>query len=64
MIRQNNYEAPIESRIGTTGENITSNYTNISAAVDCSQLDVHSLEKSFAIRVRSEVDNGMTTVET
>ena len=45
-------------------ENITRNFTNNSAPVDDSEVEVHTLEKNIVNRVRCQLDNVVTTVET
>ena len=64
MIAQNNYDAPTENRTNTAEENITSICTKNPTQVNDSQLYVHTLERSVVNKVRSEVENVITTIET
>ena len=64
VIGRKNLEIQTESRMGRVEESVTSNNSDDSNPVDCSQIVFSILERSFANRVRSEVDSVMTTVET
>ena len=63
MIWQNNHEVQSESETNTVEEKITSNNAKNPAKGNTSEIDVHTLEKNFANKVRGEVDSVMTTVE-
>ena len=64
MIAQNNHETQFENRTNTADWNITLNNTNNRSQVSGSPVDMHTLEKNIADKVRSEVDSVMTKVET
>ena len=64
LIGQNNHEAQFESRVNTMEEYITSTNVNDLAQADSPQVDLHTLERSIAGTVRSEVENVMSSVQT
>ena len=61
--RTNNHGAQIENTANTANGNVKMNISN-STQVSGSQVDMHTLEKNIANKVRSKVDYVMTTVET
>ena len=64
MIRKNNHEAQTESRTNAIGESISLNNTNNASQVGGSQVDMHTLEENIVNKVRNQVNDVMTTVET
>ena len=64
MIGQSNHTAEAESRENMTSRGNILNNTNDTTQVNYPQVDMHILEKNIVSKVRSEVDNVMTTLET
>ena len=64
MIDPDSYENQTESRGNTADRNVILNRANNSTQIKGSQVDMHTLEKTIADRVQSEVDSVMITVKT
>ena len=64
MIGQSNQDEQTESRDSMVCRGISSDNTSNPTQVNCPQVDVHTLEENLVSKVRSELDNVMTSVET
>ena len=64
MIRQSNQNEQNETRDYMLRRGTPSDNASNPAQFNYSQVDVHTLEENFVSKVRSEVDNVMTSVET
>ena len=64
MIGQSTYDVPTECRDSITYRGASSDTTSNSTQVNYPQVDIHTLEENYVSKVRSEVNNVMTTVET
>ena len=64
MIGRNRHETQPGNRANAMDKNTTPSNADISIQVNSSQVDIHTLEKNFANKVRSGVDNVMTSVDT
>ena len=64
MLGKHNHKTQNESRVCAVDENIILNNADNSIQVIESQVDVHTIERNIADKVRSEVDSVMTKVET
>ena len=64
MIARNSCEILTENRTNMADKGISSNNVNGPTQVNSSQVVMHTLEENIIIKVRSEVDSVMTTVET
>ena len=64
MIAKDNYDTQMQNRTNSIGENATSGNTNHLAPVNGSQVYLQTLERSIAVKVRSEVDNAVGNIET
>ena len=64
MIGQNNQDEQIKSGDNMICRGTSSDNTSNPTQVNYSQVDVHTLEENIVSKVRSEVDNVMTSVKT
>ena len=64
MIEQSNRDEQIENRGNMLCKETSSDNASDPAQITYPQVDVHTLEEIFVSKVRSEVDNVMTSVET
>ena len=64
LIRQTNREAQTENRSNVADGDISLNNANSLTQISGSQVDLYTLYKNIANKVRSEVDSVMTVVET
>ena len=64
MIEQSNQEEQTESRDSMICRSASSDNTTSATQLNYPQVDVHTLEENIVSKVRSEVDNVMTSVET
>ena len=64
MVGQNSHETQPGDRPNTVDETADLNNANNSIHVNSSQVDMHTRENNIVIKVRCEVDNLMTSVET
>ena len=64
MIGQSNHDVQTESRNSMTYRCTSSDNTSSPTQINYPQVDMHKLEENIVSKVRSEVDNVMTTVET
>ena len=63
MIGENNHETKLGDRINTADKNTTLNNANNLVKANSSEVDIQTLEKNIAIKVRGEEDNVITSVE-
>ena len=64
MIGKSNHDVQKENRDSVTYRGTSSDNTNNVTQVNYPQVDMHTLEENIVSKVRSEVDNVMTTVKT
>ena len=64
MVGQSNDDVQNENINSATHRGRCSDNSNSLTQVNYSQVDMHTLEKNIVCKVRNEVDNVMTTVET
>ena len=64
MVEQNNQDEPIESRDNIICRGTSSANVSNATQVNYPQVDVHTLDENIVSKIRSEVDNVLTSVET
>ena len=64
MIGQNNQDEQIESRDNIICRGTSSANVSNATQVNYPQVDLHTLDEDIVSKIRSEVDNVMTSVET
>ena len=64
MVKQNNHEAQAGSKTNVVDRGTSSNKKRGSIQVKNPHMDMHTLEENIVSKVRSQVDNVMTTVKT
>ena len=64
IIGQNNQDEQIESRDNILCRGTSSANVSNATQVNYPQVDVHTLDEDIVSKIRSEVDNVMTSVET